>query len=151
MKKMSFVFIMLVGIISLCFANTTWKFESGSKELGYKVFDSVTVINRTGKTLQVENEGIQSDSEAIFQIDSILVSSDAYTSDTFEVACAIKDGNLEVLFSTKDGYKNMTVEVVPVPGSKPVMHHARPVHVYTPHAPCPQSPRPPRHHHTVHH
>ena len=65
MKKMSFVFIILVGIISLCFANTTWKFESGSKEFGYKVFDSVTVINRTGKTLQVENEGSQSDSESI--------------------------------------------------------------------------------------
>lgn len=150
MKRMSFIFMILVGIISLCFANTTWKFESGSKELGYKVFDSVTVINRTGETLQVENEGIKSDSEATFQIDSILVSSDAYNSDAFEAACAIKDGNLEVLFSTKDGYKNMTVEVVPVPCSKPFMHHTRPVRFCTPHAPCPQSPRSPRQHHKVH-
>ena len=68
MKRMFFIFIILVGIISLCFANITWKFESGSKELGYKVFDSVTVINKTGKTLQVENEAFNLTQKLYFKL-----------------------------------------------------------------------------------
>lgn len=167
MKRISFVFMILIGIVSLCFADTTWKFESGSKELGYKIFDSVTIINRTGKPLQVENEVVQSDANATFQMDSILVSSDAYNSDAFEAICAITDNSLEVTFSKKGEYKNMTVEVVPLPGAMPYRHCARPVHRYAPQAPCPQpahspdyrhshnpaprpAPRPPRHHPETH-
>ena len=145
MRKVFFSMI-LIGIASLCFANTTWKFESGSKALGYKVFDSVTIVNKTEKTLHIENEVVQPDTETTFQIDSILVSSDAYNSDAFEVACAIEGGNLEITFSKASEYKNMMVEVLPVSEVVP-MHCVRTVHHYAPCAPCPQPMHSPRHGH----
>ena len=72
MKKAILVFAIFGAICTLGFAERSWLFESGSRDLGGKSFGRISVINKTGSEIDVSGEPLENNGKGLYFEDSIL-------------------------------------------------------------------------------
>lgn len=151
MKKAILIFAIFGAICTLGFAEKSWLFESGSRDLGGKSFGRISVINKTGSEIDISGEPLENNGKGLYFEDSILISCRIGDCDSCDAVYSIDGRHLQIVVCPRGTYEldSKTYILPPMrfahnPPPPPPPHHRR-----SNRAPAPRrmdSHHSPRHH-----
>ena len=104
MKKSILAFAIFTALCAFGFSERCWHFESGSRDLGGKVFGRVSIINKTGEDIDVLGGPLENESKGLYFEDSILISGRGGC-DYCDAIYSIDDRHLQIVICPRGTYE----------------------------------------------